>query len=302
VDLIPKEEKIRKEIHRKRKHVFFAAGILLLFVLMAHSVIQGKIDKVNLALSRVQGENSELPRLYKAEVGKLEKQTGEELKGKMDILEGVGDVRQGAVLALRSLEKVLAKIPDARAVDTIVKSDDVESAKKAVEEGIKGIKDKLWIPYASIALVQYPENVTSGPGARGKAQTKGAEAILTVPAYKVRVFAVIKAREDATVSNNDIQKMLEAPLENELTLGQWTKRTDVSTAPGTDKLDLVYYEPGKVNLQDGMVQQGGKFYGAMVEWFMLPKLPPQPPKEVAAEAAADDKGDAAKKPGKGPRK
>ena len=39
-DLVPKEEKVKKEIQRKRKHVFFAAGGLLLCLLAAYGLIQ----------------------------------------------------------------------------------------------------------------------------------------------------------------------------------------------------------------------------------------------------------------------
>ena len=280
VDLVPREEKVKKEIARKRKHVFFAAGVLLLLILLAHAMVNQKIDRAKAALKAIK-----IPELLKSEASELETVTDEKLRSSISLVKQIGETRQGPIDALRVVEKVLSAIPTAKHVDLKVRKDDKEAVAKAMAQAEAELKEKLWIPWMDISLVQWPEReATTAKKApkEGAAQAPG-----TAPAYRVRAFAVIKSRDTASESNAALRSMFEAPVKKELTLGQLTKTTDVTVRPGIENLEAILYSPGeRGGGGQELKQQGGPFYGAEMHWYMLPRFPEAP--KAKEETDEDD--------------
>ena len=54
VDLVPSEEKIKKEVGRKKKHAFFAAAALLVCILGAWGIVRGKVAQINSSITEAQ--------------------------------------------------------------------------------------------------------------------------------------------------------------------------------------------------------------------------------------------------------
>lgn len=275
VDLIPKEEKIRKEINRKKKHVFFAAGIVLLAVLAAGALTSKKVDQAKRALTAAQ---EDMPRLYPRDVKKAQEEAKDVVSSKMDALRAIAEHRPGSLAALRTVEEVFADIPNAKVVDRQVGAGDDAAIKEALDEAATGLMDKVWIPYFNMVRVEYPED----PGARKAAKEKRP----TVPAYKVSAYVVVKARENDVSSTAAIGDLFVKPLERRLRGAGATVVREVKVLPGTSGLRAIYYEPGRgTGLAEEIQQVGGPFYGAPVEWWMVPRNPPEP--EVAATETKD---------------
>ncbi len=282
VDLVPKEEKVRKEVHRKKKHVFFAAGILLLFILGAYALLNGKIERAKSALAGM----SDLPRFYPKDIKSLQEGAGEQIKVKLGLLKGVAEARQGSLAALRAVEDVLAKIPNAKAEEAIVEKEKPEGKTEALKKAEAALSEKLWVPYMKIALIQYPETVAATrTRTRASDKEKEKEKAGTVPAYKTSAYVVLKARSAETESTKALQDMFVKPLQDALTLGQVTKLTKIDVLPGNNALETIAFEQGSGGVvgETPLAQQGKPFYGAEVQWTMVPRFP-----EAAAATPSSD--------------
>jgi len=62
VDLVPREEKLKKEVSRKKKHVFIAAGILCAAIVVAFLMIRSKTGEVDAILTSAQSQLKETQR------------------------------------------------------------------------------------------------------------------------------------------------------------------------------------------------------------------------------------------------
>ncbi len=307
VDLIPTEEKLRKEIHRKRKHVFFAAVGLLLVMVATYGILEGKKSKIESAMD--DANQDRIMKEVKANekvVTSLEKQTSQSLAERTEDLRRLGEVRQGAIEGLRALERVLAGVSRKEPLDRVVQEGDDETLKTALAEAEARLKEKLWIPYLEVKLVQYPEDA-AGTRSRARPGQPGAprpaEGPQTVPAYKFTAFVMVKEGENQQASVDVIKNLLKTPLEQDLLTKQWTKLKEVALKSGTPGFKAIYYAPatggGVVGVKEGDIpdQQGGPFFGTEVSWYMLPRHPPEPPraaevKEEDAEASRGPKGKA----------
>jgi cell division ATPase FtsA len=280
VDLVPREEKVRKEIDRKKKHVYFAAGILFLCILISFALLNKKIQRAENALNTVDSYyRTEQILKWEREARSLKGESETGYDARTETLRGIGEARQGAVAALRALENVVVAIPNEEHVDAVVQKLNQEAIDKLLTEAREQLSEKLWIPYLKVSLIDYPEDPTAGAArARRRKEEKP-----TAPAYKVTAYAVITARESDTASNQAISTLLEAPLEGqlkELKVRKLTELPQVTIAPGEDTVPAVYHSPARRGgITEVPLQEGGPFYGAEVEWYMLPRLPEEPPAE-----------------------
>lgn len=287
VDLVPREEKVRKEIARKRKHVFFAAGILLLLILVAWGIVSAKITLLEI---RKAESDAQMKVLKTAGIEALERDTNVTTFKKIDVLTAMAEERQGALDALRSLERVLADIGRKDPPSILVDAGNAAAIATAVEDAKTKLKDRVWIPYLKIERIRWPETAArTGSAARGP---RGADAQPTVGAYKVTAHAFVKERENAQASADALKSLLIEPLEKDLTLAQATKVKDVKRLPGTGGHKTVFFQPalgggqlgtGAANVGE-IEQDGGPFFKAEIFWYMVPRFPPEPPKEEPVEA------------------
>jgi type IV pilus assembly protein PilM len=288
VDLVPREEKIRKEIARKRKHVFFAAGILLLLILVSWGILSAKITQLE---SRKAESDAQMKVLRTAGIGDLERDTNVTTFKKIDVLTAMAEERQGALDALRSLERVLADIGRKDPPSILVDAGNAAAVTTAVEDAKTKLKDRVWIPYLKIERIRWPETARTGTASR---TAKGTDAQPTVGAYKVTARAFVKERENAQASADALKSLLIEPLEKDLTLAQATKVKDVKMLPGTGGHKTVFFQPplgggqvgtGQTNVGD-IEQDGGPFFEAEVFWYMLPRFPPEAPKAEPEDTGA----------------
>lgn len=281
VDLVPREEKIRKEIDRKKKHVYFAAGILLLCILISFALLNKKIQRAENALNTVDSYfSTEQILKWEREVRDLKGESETGYDAKTETLRRIGEARQGAVAALRALENVIVAIPNEEHVDAVVQKQNQQAIEKLLTQAREQLSEKLWIPYLQVSLIDYPEDPT---GATGRSSRRRREEKPTAPAYKVTAYAVITSRESDTASNQAIATLLETPLEGqlkELKVRKLTELPQVTISPGEDTVPAVYYSPARRGgISEVPLQEGGPFYGAEVQWYMLPRLPEEPPSE-----------------------
>ncbi|MBI4601903.1 MAG: type IV pilus assembly protein PilM [Planctomycetes bacterium] len=298
VDLVPREEKLRKEAVRKRKHVFFAAAIIVAAMAGASGMIRGKLAQLQTAL---QTARDDTPPLYERECRELERATNVQLLSVIEELKGLGELRQGALEGLRSLERVLGEVskktPPRSAVAV---ANDKPEIEKVRAERLAALRDQVWAPYLKIERVDYPEDAAAKRGSGARARAAASETP-TVPAYKFSLYAVVKEGENAQASEDAVKSLLRAPLEQDLVNRRWTKKPQVTARPGTGGHKVVFHVPqgpgggggGGQSVQAPEVEQEGQpFFGSLLEWYMMPRDPPSP---AQAEAA----GKVGKKTGKG---
>jgi hypothetical protein len=293
VDLVPREEKLKKAAERKKRHVFFAAAIVLVAIGLAHFLIRGRTAELEASLKQaVAVQKDNFP--HERDVEKLEKESTEQLRNMQASLLRIGEARPGALQALRILEEVLAGLPDAAAVEASVTTADQEAgATAAADKAREALKEKLWIPYLRVELTQWPEPAAGQrrtaaarprPGAKPEVET-------SVPAYKVTAFAVITIRATDTESNEFIRQKLQEPLRQALEkTGSGTVVKDVQIGLAKSNLPTPFFDPEK-EAGPTVEYDDRPFYGAPVTFWMVPR-PPTPP----AEPKAEEKTEAAPKP------
>ena len=317
VDLVPKEEKVKKEINRKRKHVFFAAGVLLLAILGAWGLVKGRIAKVEKLIEEVD-QRTEVKvassKPLQTSIEKLEKQSTTQLGKVIEDLEQLAEVRQGALAGLRALERVEAQFARKEPVEGQSTAGDEDGKKKLVDEALTRMKDRAWIPYLRIELVRYPEDASrpGGGGAKNAGPKKDEKP--TAPAYKFTAYAVVKEGENQQVSSEVIKALVTTPLKNELNnpARNWTKLLEIEVKPGVTGLKSIFHSPAStgggqaVSAKDDVPEtQGGPFFGQELQWYMLPRFAPQPvvvEKVVEEEPETGPKGKGKGKGGKNTEK
>lgn len=297
VDLVPREEKLKKEVSRKRKHVFFAAGIIFFMILIANLFIQKKQSDVDAARKDYKDKTPALVKDYKKRVETIEKKTNKNVRDKAAVLATLGEANLGALEALRSVERVFRLTrEDATSFEEIItldledESKNVEAKKKAREKYEAALAGKVWIPHLVVERSQYPEGEERKERRRksrkGK-KKKGAPA--TVDAYKVRAIVMGRQAENAMAATEVLKELFRKPLGSDLHDSEWTVKRDVTPQPVQQGIPYLFM---RVSGQDGgqgqsaeglkdIQQEGGPFFSTEVFWWMLPRFPEK----------VEDKGD-----------
>lgn len=297
VDLVPREEKLKKEVSRKRKHVFFAAGMIFFMILIANLFIQKKQSDVDAARKDYKDKTPALVKDFKKRVETIEKKTNKNVRDKAAILATLGEANLGALEALRSVERVFRLTrEDATSFEEIItldledESKNVEAKKKAREKYEAALAGKVWIPHLVVERSQYPEGEERKERRRksrkGK-KKKGAPA--TVDAYKVRAIVMGRQAENAMAATEVLKELFRKPLGSDLHDSEWTVKRDVTPQPVQQGIPYLFM---RVSGQDGgqgqsaeglkdIQQEGGPFFSTEVFWWMLPRFPEK----------VEDKGD-----------
>ncbi|MEC9352364.1 MAG: type IV pilus assembly protein PilM [Planctomycetota bacterium] len=277
VDLVPAEDKIARVVQRKKKHVFIAAGLVLLAMLVSNFLTSGKIR----SFETVKKVASEL-------VAELEE--GEEAKGEslsstgnyekvVEEMKGIVGLRARVLKALRALDSVLVTFPNSTSPSLTLP---LKAGAPALGENMEELlANRLWIPWARFERLDDPTAAAS----------KKNDSLPTEPTYQFKVGVVVKGKDSSSASmkfvTEKFQKPLEAALKSEgLDLKPAGKGGAlVQIAPEiNDNLAEIFYSPsGKsAGLENG--QEGRPFHSVEVSWILVTK--PEP-----AAAAADEPGD-----------
>ncbi len=302
VDLVPKEEKVRKQISRKRKHVFFAAGILFLAILASWGFIESRIKKVDdliaeVTKGRIVQEASS--KAMQEKIKSLEQQSNKTLSKVLEDLEQLGEVRQGVLAGLRALERVEAQFARKEPLEGQVTAGDDDARKKLVEDAQIRMKERAWIPYLKAELVHYPEDSARSTGGAAKAPGGSrSEQKPTAPGYKFTAYAVVKEAENQQASAEAIKTLVTTPLKNELNnpARKWTKLLDIEVKAGVSGLKNISHASGggQGTTRDDLPEtQGGPFFGQELQWYMLPRFAAQP---RVPEASPEEVSEVGKKP------
>ena len=293
VDLVPREEKAKKAAERKKKHVYFAALVLLGFILLSSAIINSRVGEAERNLQQARA----LPRtlILKSEGGAKALQVAIDdpvREAKRTVLERIGELRQVGLLGVRALDDVLQKIPTAEVVDERVPVDDPDGESRAQDAGFAALDRKLWIPYLSIELVEWPEDKkdpkTGRVASRGRRAKKGEEKEEKVPAYKHYVYAVVKQGDTEAQAIKDLQAKLQDPLTRKLEISPFTVLKQVELGDGTPDLPSLFHDPERDAAGGSVEQEGRPFFGAGMTWFVIPRGPENFGKKDGEDADADE--------------
>lgn len=284
VDLVPREEKLKKEVGRKKKHAFIGAAIVFVLLFVSHLMIQGKLseldERLKLQNSRTVKEIKDSQREIKIWREENKIPPAEVFQEKIDALSRVAEFRSPALEGLQVLEKVLAEnFQNQHGTKIEVsKKDGGPSPLEAptVTQQIRDLKMKelpkmLWVPHVAVRTILYPPDPT---GSDDRRRRKGEN---LVPAYEFRAYVVVQMRATNTEATDFITKHLVKPLEREIVERDLSKVPEVSLSGGgrTDRISLPSGSSRRGRGTEEVVQDGGPFYGVTATWYFVPRLPPK---------------------------
>ncbi len=279
VDLVPAEDKIARVVQRKKKHVFIAAAIVLLAMLVSNFLASSKIR----SFDTIEAVASEL--VDELDEGKEEKAKSLSSTDKYEKLvsemKGIVGLRARVLKALRALDSVLVTFPNSASPSLTVP---LKEGAPALGENMEELlANRLWIPWARF------ERLDDSTAAASRKN----ENLPTEPTYQFKVGVVVKGKDSSSASmafvTEKFQKPLEAALKSEgLDLKPAGKGGAlVQIAPEiNDNLAEIFYSPsGKsAGLDEG--QEGRPFHSVEVSWILVTK--PEPPAVVDSEPGDDE--------------
>ena len=293
VDLVPREEKAKKAAERKKKHVYFAALLLLAFVMLSSAIIRSRVSEADRNLSQATSLPKQLIlRPEAAAKGLLEEIDDPKREARRALIQRIGETRQAGLEGIRALDDVLQKIPNAEVVDERVPVDDPEGEARARDAGFAALERKLWIPFLSLELVQWPEEeVREGSSRSRRRSREEAEAAKKnqVPAYKHYVYAMVQQVGTETQAIKDLRSKLQEPLTTKLELSPFTVVNTVEIGKGTSEIPCLYHEPERP--PTSVEQEGRPFFGASLKWYVVPRAPENFGKEDGEEGEGGEEGE-----------
>src|SRR5690606_32355672 len=145
VDLVPREEKLRKELARKQKHVFIAAGILAVLMILAWFLINRQIGEVEGQIVEAERKQKTLSQ-WAAKIAEVEKGSGNDAEdggltavvAKQTFLTGIARSRALPLLGLRAFHDVLGSFRNREIVEITVPEEDTTRVESARQEFVEG--------------------------------------------------------------------------------------------------------------------------------------------------------------------
>ena len=158
------------------------------------------------------------------------------------MLSGVAKHRNHILEGLRQFETVFASLPNSDAVVQVAADGSDEAKNQAQAAAVAQLESKLWVPYLRIENTVYPE---PAPGTRVSKNDETKRQ----PAIKFNAFAMIKSQQDSVFDEQQITKLVKAPLEQAL------GRAEVGGEPLTHA-PTVEIKPGNTEPQCGVLRRG----------------------------------------------
>ncbi len=297
VDLVPSEDKLQKEIDRKKKHSFFAAGIVLVAILIAGFMIGRLNDDAESAVKLAKGEYGDLTKGAKI-IEKHESQKAE-LETIYDKVHDLAELRRRMLGSLQALDQTLTQYPEnqLQIVSTLPQGADSEASINAIRERLEeSLFRRVWVPSFELERTThtYPVEADSEEdeaGSGGDEDDSGdstSDEPKTVPAYRFRVQVMVTKRnsqkETVDFARGDFGKKLAKFLAD----GDVTVVPDPKTgnriSVGVPTTDLVGLEPLASGRRgsDDEGQEGNPFDSVEVSWLVVDEPPP-----VKAESFPD---------------
>lgn len=283
VDLVPAEDKIARDINRKKKHVFIAAAFVLLAMLISNVLIGNKVRKFKAVLGVASEILEELDQ--GAEELAASKSSKEEYHALISEMKGVVELRPKVFKALRALDSVLVTFPNSASPSLTVPLK--EGAPALGEDMEELLSRRLWIPWARFERLDDSSATAS----------KKNDSLPTEPTYQFKVGVVVKGKDSAadtmTFITKNFQKPLEAALKSEgLDLkpsGQGGSLVQIDPEIDDNLAEIFYSPSGKqAGLENG--QDGRPFHSVEVSWILVTEPEPE---QVAAgeESGGEDAGE-----------
>jgi len=272
VDLVPREEKLRKELARKQKHVFIAAGILAVLMILAWFLINRQIGEVEGQIAEAERKQKTLSQ-WSAKIAEVEKGSGNDAEdggltavvAKQTFLTGIARSRALPLLGLRAFHDVLGSFRNREIVEITVPEEDTTRVESARQEFVEGrLLEALWVPHLSIQATTFPE-----PSER--AGSRATAAPNAVPAYRFTAYVVIKKRPEGDVASyQHIRSRFAEPLRDAHQLLGFIDPS-VTVEQGAE-IPAIFYPEGR-SASAAAPQEGGPYYGALVTWLVYKEKP-----------------------------
>ena len=303
VDLVPQEEKLAKEIDRKKKHVFIAAGIVAVAMLIAAFLAHMKFKDAKNAYDDAKEVTQTLSGGSGEDV--VYKQTNKSLQGAVDEIKKINALTPRVVESLQAMDKVLRGSFENDASDQfvfVVDKNDSEADRVHDEPMEAALFKRLWLPRAQLRRLQLergPDGDFIEVAEKSGRRKKDPKAEPPITGFQFRVNAVVKGHGSAQQSVNFIREKFAKPLEEELVArGLELATKGVQTGTGSELAEVGLDKDGRPTAVikdeetgDTNGQGGGPFYTVDVYWTVVQKLPKAPESEEDEFDSDDDDDD-----------
>ena len=278
VDLVPAEDKIAKVVKRKQKHVFIAAGIILLSMLVSRYLL------TSTAQYFAETTQEAVTKMEPLRKGTAATTTYGESRAEFDMLfnqmKGSVELRGRVLSALQALDSVLVTFPNSKSPSlTVAVKDGAPALGEQMEEILS---NRLWVPWARFSRLDDPS---------AKDSKKGSDAP-TEPTYEFKVRVMVKSKDSSEQSVAFIKEKFQTPLEAALK----TQGLDIKPAKeggplvqiGTIQPNLteIYFSPSGRDAGTDGGQDGRPFASVEVSWVLVTR--PLETEEAPGEGDEED--------------
>ncbi|MBN1421418.1 MAG: type IV pilus assembly protein PilM [Planctomycetes bacterium] len=216
VNLIPQEQKVQIEFARKRKMVFVALGVLVLFLGLLGLSYQKANSRAVMGYDEASPLAKKLRRLD-GQIKDARKATG--VEARIDRLKGVGANRLEPVAALRMIDDLFVKtIKTGEAPEATVTEADAATALEnlniaANDENAK----KVWLLGLDVESLPYRvgDEVPGQQVAAGTTAARAREGIPSIGAVRVRISGAVEMKQNEADSLAFVKEKL-APLQKQI--------------------------------------------------------------------------------------
>lgn len=284
VDLLPQEEKIQKEVGRKKKHVFIALAALYVAVLACGFVIQGKV---------ISEDSSQLeaPQEYVKRVKRIERDLKKieqtDISKEAKLLVDVAELRRMPQTVLSMLGEVLAALPNGQPqfLKEVTGPDREAQIADLKKRTLEQLAKSAWVPYVNIEKIAWTDPSLS------ENDLKSAP---TVPAYRVNLRVFVQSKGNPEESLNHLSDLVADPLKRKLRKLRedgLIQNPEFSVSTDFAEVQRIYHAEKTTSSRSTRrsrsskeevveVQEGGPFFSAGLSFVLRTD---EPPKKAASD-------------------
>ena len=279
VDLVPAEDKIAKEINRKKKHVFIAAAVVLLAMLVSNYLLTKQASDF---LGAAAEANEKIAPLEKGQGGQaVYNARSKEFNGLISDMKEVVELRGRVLSALQALDSVLVTFPNSNSPSlTVPVKDGAPALGEQMEELLF---QRLWVPWAQFRRLDDPA---------AKDSKKGSD-VPTEPTYEFKLRVMVKSKDNLEQSvafiREKFQKPLEAALKSQGLDIKPSREGGGLVAMGAvepDQMEIYHSPKGRGSRIEGG-QEGRPFDSVEVSWVVVTS-PVEIPETEAEEGTEEE--------------
>jgi len=292
VDLVPSEEKLAKEVNRKKKHVFFAAGIVFVALFLSTWMLGRTNSDAAIAVRSAKSAYDELG--SGAETVANHDRQKQEFEAIVEEVRALVVLRTKVLAAVQALDATLSEhFPEnSLAISETLPDDAADARVREIEQQLeRSVAERVWIPSMLFERTTYEFPADEPVAVRDSFEDPAAAPVASaaqakpVPAYRFKIQLMMTKRQSqqrtVEFARDVFGKKLEEAFKTQgLAVVEEASGMDPARAVqvGVVTTDLPVIGPlaqsRRGEADSG--QQGRPFDSVEVSWLVVEKIPEKP--------------------------